>query len=114
VEQAALFERGASIDPGGSPPSRTYRYDAGNATGQVLLVRDRVVRLFRCPADPSWPGDGQPLPGWAAGNYAMNFQVFGVPGLDFSFTNGGRADGSARIPASFPDGTAQTVLFTEK
>jgi hypothetical protein len=44
----------------------------------------------------------------------MNFQVFGRPGIDGSYTNGGGPDGNTSLATSFTDGTSQTILFAEK
>src|SRR5262249_35550297 len=52
------------------------------------------------PSDPSGLGPGGANNAGAyAANYAANYQVFG---------------GYARIPASFPDGTSATMLFTKR
>ncbi len=45
--------------------------------------------------------------GFAAGNYAANYLVFGDPST-------ASMEGSASIPASFPDGLSTTVLFAER
>lgn len=65
---------------------------------EQAVTRDRPIAVFRCPSDPSGP-----YAGWAAGNYSANFFAFG-----------NTLGGSARIPASFPDGTSNTVLFGER
>jgi prepilin-type N-terminal cleavage/methylation domain-containing protein/prepilin-type processing-associated H-X9-DG protein len=62
-------------------------------------VREAVVKTYLCPSDPS----GQASTSWATGNYQPNMEVFGR-------TNGG----TASIPASFPDGTSNTILFGER
>jgi len=75
------------------------------ATGQYAYAQP--IPLYMCPGSPRiqpvqmWGG------GWAAGDYASNFQVFG---------NGqtGALDRGARLGGSFQDGTSQTVMFTEK
>jgi prepilin-type N-terminal cleavage/methylation domain-containing protein len=75
------------------------------ATGQAAYATP--IPIYLCPASPNnqpvqmWGG------GWAAGDYAVNFQVFG---------NGrtGALDRHARLGASFRDGTSQTVMATEK
>jgi prepilin-type N-terminal cleavage/methylation domain-containing protein/prepilin-type processing-associated H-X9-DG protein len=113
IEDGPLFERGYRTDKK-SPYYGYHSYESGNATGKILTVRDHVVRLFQCPSDPSWPANDHPADGWAAGSYAMNFQVFGRPGIDGSYTHRGGADGAANLSSSFSDGTSQTILFAEK
>jgi prepilin-type N-terminal cleavage/methylation domain-containing protein len=68
------------------------------------------VKTYACPADPTYPTTGQAWGnGWSFGCYAANYQVFGNP------DNGpGAWDGGARIPATFTDGTSNTILFAEK
>jgi prepilin-type N-terminal cleavage/methylation domain-containing protein len=70
-------------------------------------INSATVKVYLCPSDPGnipvqmWSG------GWAAGNYVANYQVFAVPSSwDTTI--------SPRMPASFPDGTSQTILFAEK
>jgi Protein of unknown function (DUF1559) len=64
-----------------------------------------AIKVYRCPSDPSL---GNALD-WFNGDssYAGNFQVFGKPA-------GNDWQGAAGIPASFPDGTSNTILFAEK
>jgi prepilin-type N-terminal cleavage/methylation domain-containing protein len=83
-----------------SPVSHTYDARRNDVGG-------RPVPLYQCPSDPSVPPGGVLGPGRAAGSYAGNFRVFGI---------GGAKDweGAARLPATFPDGTANTILFAEK
>jgi len=88
----------------GGNPINPYQPKIGGA------VYDNTVKTFLCPSDPTnqpvqmWSG------GWAAGNYVANYQVFGgnPPTQD---TYG---QGVPRIPASFPDGTSNTILWAEK
>lgn len=78
------------------------------AGGQYM----RPVKTFLCPSDPSSPGgmcsttDGG-ANGWAVCNYVANCYVFANCGTGLSYT------GAAVIPASFPDGTSNTIIFTE-
>ena len=65
------------------------------------------VKTYACPSDPSAPATGVLDDGWAVGNYAANYQVFGVGG-PFPW------EGEARIPGTFADGTSNTILFAEK
>jgi prepilin-type N-terminal cleavage/methylation domain-containing protein/prepilin-type processing-associated H-X9-DG protein len=83
-------------------------------------VDQAVVQTFICPSDPSRP-DGllpdavnvglfTPL---AKTNYGANAQVFATCGGPPNYTCTG-TPGQARIPATFQDGTSETILFTEK
>jgi prepilin-type processing-associated H-X9-DG protein len=71
------------------------------------------VQALRCPADNT--GGGQsgygnpagPDGAFAISNYAFNYLVFGDPVNDSQ-------EGAARLAASFPDGTSNTVLFAER
>jgi prepilin-type N-terminal cleavage/methylation domain-containing protein len=83
----------------------------------------RTIKSYLCKSDPSLTGDGTSpvrVPpdsggyGWddtfALTSYAANAQVFGLTDV-----NGNLIDwqGGARIPATFQDGTSQTILFAE-
>ncbi len=61
------------------------------------------LKVFMSPADPTMPQDGivTMMGGTYGGcSYASNFVVFGnTPG------------GTAKIPSTFPDGTANTIVF---
>jgi prepilin-type N-terminal cleavage/methylation domain-containing protein/prepilin-type processing-associated H-X9-DG protein len=77
--------------------------------GNNTWLRQTQIKVYQCPSDPSlnnaldWgPGDA---------SYAGNFQVFGGAINTNSRTNW---DGQARIPATFQDGTSNTILFAEK
>jgi prepilin-type processing-associated H-X9-DG protein len=66
-----------------------------------------VIKTYLSPADRS--GGKEPLhDGWLARcNYAANFQVFGD-------RKNNTLNGSAKIPASFPDGLSNTIAFAER
>jgi prepilin-type N-terminal cleavage/methylation domain-containing protein len=72
----------------------------------------KFIKTYQCPSDPSCPvNQADPATGWGSGTYACNFLVFG------SVTPTNTATdfwGSARIPATFQDGTSLTILFAEK
>lgn len=90
---------------------KTDLYKAGGtgADFQVWIgdVYSKPVKLFHCPDDKTG-GKTQLYDGWLAlTSYAANFQVFGdVPGDSLQ--------GSARIPATFTDGLASTIVFAER
>jgi prepilin-type N-terminal cleavage/methylation domain-containing protein len=84
---------------------------AGDGSGQYSVWNNSVygkpLKLFVCPADHSLP-EGEVFDGWlATGNYAANFLVFGDVQQQ-------TMQGRARLPASFPDGTSNTIMFTER
>jgi prepilin-type N-terminal cleavage/methylation domain-containing protein len=83
-----------------------YSWREGNEADPGPIVSTQVKTLL-CPSDPTnspvqmWGG------GWACGNYVANYQVFANPNTwDTSI--------QARIPASFQDGTSNTIMFAEK
>src|SRR5207302_2870043 len=71
----------------------------------------QVIPVLLCPSDPSSPtGKSSTSFGgadnWGVSNYAGNNYVFGNPAQ-------GNTVGAARMPASFPDGTSNTIAFAE-
>jgi prepilin-type N-terminal cleavage/methylation domain-containing protein/prepilin-type processing-associated H-X9-DG protein len=104
---------------------KTGLHDAGmggNPGGGYGPVKNPVsttrVKFYVCPSD--FTVDQLRDANWAPGgnsSYAANFQVFGDPAY-FAATNdhitGKSAQGKARIPASFPDGTSNTIAFAER
>jgi prepilin-type N-terminal cleavage/methylation domain-containing protein/prepilin-type processing-associated H-X9-DG protein len=83
-----------------------------NGTTPLALqgwLRGERIQVYQCPSDPSL---GNCLD-WCNGDasYAGNFQVFGGVVNTNSSSNW---DGIARIPSTFQDGQAQTIMFAEK
>jgi prepilin-type N-terminal cleavage/methylation domain-containing protein len=70
-------------------------------------IVNQTIKTYLCPADPGntpvqmWSG------GWAAGNYVANYLVFADVNTWDTTIN-------ARIPATFTDGTSNTIMFAEK
>jgi len=63
-------------------------------------VMQNVVKSYLCPSDPT---SNNGFTGWAAvGSYAPNGQIFQADWVGYS-----------RFPASIPDGSSQTIFFTE-
>jgi prepilin-type N-terminal cleavage/methylation domain-containing protein len=117
IEQDNLYKT-ANGAASGNP---TYQ-SAFPLASPVLL---QPVKTYVCPSDPSADAQGfvqgvtsggKPV---GATSYGANFQVFGgtsqppVPGPAVLDQYGGW-NSSARIPATFQDGTSNTILFTDK
>jgi prepilin-type N-terminal cleavage/methylation domain-containing protein/prepilin-type processing-associated H-X9-DG protein len=73
------------------------------------------VQTYICPSDPSAPSTGQAMDmlgnTWGVSSYAVNVQVV------CQVNSSGAIDSTqayASLAASFPDGTSNTILFTEK
>jgi prepilin-type N-terminal cleavage/methylation domain-containing protein len=89
--------------------------------GNNTWLRGSKIPIYQCPSDPSLKN----CLDWCDGDasYAGNFQVFGgaantnvrptrppTPNPNFETV----WDGRARIPATFQDGTSNTIVFAEK
>ena len=113
LEQTNLYQSPqiSPMDDSGSTPSgsgtQSWR------TKDTTKGLNGVVKLFAAPNDPSIPAQGQgPGMAWDRGgatSYAANWHAFGGGGWDDWGTGG-----KARIPASFPDGTSNTIAFMER
>lgn len=106
LEQDNLY-RAAWISPnddappnyGGRPQSwRTKSNDLG-----------RRLKIYVSPTDPSVDGNGLAWDNGGAASYASNWHAFGG-GWDEDWQIGGKA----RIPASFSDGTSNTIGYMER
>ncbi len=89
----------------------------GGPGGDWGPVSNRPVKTYACPSDPSLPSNLITSPGWAGSSYAANTQVFAT--VQNAVDTGGQSgapwiQGSARIPATFTDGTSNTIIWTEK
>ena len=86
---------------------------AAPGAGKVYSV---PMTSFMCPSDSTNEG-GLSLTTnggadrWAVGNYAANYNVFGNPTAS---TPTARAEGRARIPTTFADGTSKVVMLAER
>jgi hypothetical protein len=106
------LEQGPLFDSSRNPTSGVYTYWASS-------VQKSTIKVFRNPSDPSLGADGmiQILPSYAlsATCYAYNGQVFTLTDATGAVSDAPRGmQSAARIPASFPDGTSNTIIFAEK
>ena len=83
-----------------------YQEAEGDVTRKGRLggpAYSMIIPTFLNPKDKSAPPNNR-YKGWlATTSYAANWMVFG-----------NTAGGTARIPASFPDGTSNTIVFAER
>jgi prepilin-type N-terminal cleavage/methylation domain-containing protein len=111
---------------------------AGNGYYNGALVGQTVLKTYTCPSDASFNAGaavyvtgttGAAAPGpWAVASYGANAQAFGAWGSgqvqDIDQSNGGQFSGGDidataaralnRLEANYPDGTSNTVMFTDK
>ncbi len=114
VEQGNLY--GSTAEPGNGPPASpgTYYPPYGPDYPGIATF---PLKLYQNPSDPSMAASGTVTgsrtgaEGWGACGYAFNAQVFCQVDPAGNF-----ADWWARprIPQTIPDGTSNTILFTEK
>ncbi|HTU20186.1 MAG TPA: DUF1559 domain-containing protein [Gemmataceae bacterium] len=71
----------------------------------MSVIQLLVVKGFRCPSDPTNQGTVQGDWNQTAASYAANGQVFQGSRWNTSY---------GRFPASIPDGTSNTICWTEK
>jgi prepilin-type processing-associated H-X9-DG protein len=79
----------------------------GNFSVWRANTQGKVVKTYICPTDASGPESGVYKNFLATSNYAANFLAFGDPAKK-------TLDGKNRYPASFTDGTSNTIMFTER
>ncbi len=123
VEQKAVWDAANWMDYNGQVgqtnpnPASTIQipwiwptWDSVNHASMTWL-RQTSIPVYRCPSDPTlgfgldWtPGDS---------SYAGNFQVFGSQQV-LNSSNPVNWDAAAKMPATFQDGTSNTIMLAEK
>jgi prepilin-type N-terminal cleavage/methylation domain-containing protein len=122
VPSGGLIQNAAVAQIPGTPgtyDSRLYSGITVSGAGYQVYICSAVVKTYVCPSDPSieW---AQANTKWLSiGSYAGNFQVFGLTPPPYGSTSDDipivkNWMGSPRMPASFPDGTSNTILIAEK
>jgi prepilin-type N-terminal cleavage/methylation domain-containing protein len=82
---------------------------SANGTAQSNSWRsNKVIKVYQAPGDPTLPGAGKTWGNRGATSYRANWYACrGGWGEDW------QVGGVTRLPASFPDGTSNTVFFAE-
>jgi prepilin-type N-terminal cleavage/methylation domain-containing protein len=103
LEQDSLYN--STTDPVNTASSITLPVQTGGN-----FVRAQPVKALLCPSASITPdGFWSANTGWYTGHYAFNYMVFGYP------TGSGGANWTARYNVgNIPDGTSNTLLFTER
>jgi len=105
LEQDALYKA----------PWISPRDGTGGSGSQSWRTKDTttgtaVLKVYQAPNDPSLSGDGIAWDRGGAASYASNWHAFGG-GWDDDWQS---PAGRARIPATFPDGTSNTIGYLER
>lgn len=118
IEQEALYKYPDISPYDGNGGSGTQSWRTKQTVGNMGplrpatardMPRPAVQKLYRAPLDPSLPADGGAWDGGGGASYHSNWHAFGG-GWDEDWQVGGKA----RIPASFSDGTSNTIAFVER
>jgi len=108
IEQDSVFKLGTVSPVNTNPQPDAY----WNNFADMRTPAANTIKTYLCPSDPTT----QPPPtwtnGWVVGSYAENNEVFGDPNWAGWANNNSGA--FARMPASFPDGTSNTIGVAEK
>jgi prepilin-type N-terminal cleavage/methylation domain-containing protein len=110
MEQDNIYKN-PNMDPriGQAPTDAGTQSWRTKQNGPTFGNQPNVIKTFVAPLDPSLPADFIAWDRGGASSYASNWHAFGG-GWDEDWQVGGKA----RIPASFPDGTSNTIAFFER
>jgi prepilin-type N-terminal cleavage/methylation domain-containing protein len=118
LEQGNLYNSTATTGPNpfreNPGPNQPY-YSGAAGVDTPDFIGARTLTAYLCPADPSVPSgpytDVLFQRRWGVSSYAGNFLAFAQVDSNYNIIS---YQASSRIPASFPDGTSNTILFAER
>jgi prepilin-type N-terminal cleavage/methylation domain-containing protein/prepilin-type processing-associated H-X9-DG protein len=114
IEQNNLYNSAATTATINGVTLNVYYVPTDPTGTNPAAIEQTVVKTYQCPSDPTSPG-GHITSNHAVGNYAPNTLVFSASNTQPPVTNANNISvGTPRIPASFTDGTSNTILFAEK
>ncbi len=109
IEQDSVFKLGAPPNPVNTNP-QPDAYWGGFSSLQTPAAN--IIPIYLCPSDPTNQPAATWTNGWVIGDYADNNEVFGDPNwAGWANNNSGFF---ARMPATFQDGTSNTIGVTER
>jgi prepilin-type N-terminal cleavage/methylation domain-containing protein/prepilin-type processing-associated H-X9-DG protein len=84
-------------------------------TGDLRSIANKEVKIYLCPSDATNKPTALWTNGWVVGNYVANHDAFHNPndGGTLSGWTDGQQSYQARLGASYPDGTSNTLGITE-
>jgi hypothetical protein len=98
-------------------PNQPY-YSGAARVGTPSFIGATSLKVYVCPSDPSMPSgtytDVLFNYQWAPGSYAGNSLIFAVLPNPVQFNTVLSWQGASRIPASFSDGTSNSIVFAER
>jgi prepilin-type N-terminal cleavage/methylation domain-containing protein len=106
MEQDAIYKLG-SMPPNPNPNAQPDAYWGNFSSMQTPAAN--TIKTYLCPSDRNNANPATWQYGWVMGNYAYNHDAFNNandPWWGHDVNN--------KIPGSFPDGTSNTIGFTEK
>jgi prepilin-type N-terminal cleavage/methylation domain-containing protein/prepilin-type processing-associated H-X9-DG protein len=114
IEQDNIYKLGTQPgdNTGDQQPDAYWGSAAFPQFGSLMTPAANTIKTYLCPSDPTTDPTPTWTNGWVVGSYADNNAVFGDPNWA-GWTNEGNPP-HAKMPASFQDGTSNTIGVAEK
>lgn len=103
IEQTGMFNATLNYNDGRNGGYITYNEWANS-------VQTALVSTYQCPSDPTVNTATQ----WQGYGGGSGISTYGINGQIFRYNYVGWSAGLLNFPAGIPDGTSNTVFFTEK